>query len=255
MRHVLISTLILLGMASAAGAAPVHELLASTAGPPAESASTGAAGFHVGPTDPTATPANIHVSDSEIFRRFGPESDAVAGHVHFRSTDIMSGLREDRAYGDDPEGSLWLVPVNWDARTGSLIPIQAIFGELPENEPAYAAIATKLREALIQQVWNGAPENWAQATDDKLAADPMALSVFTFIPSTIPDRIGGIAWHFEPETVAPRSKGVISIVIPQERLRDVMRPEWQELFAGEPTPIPPAQQIPEAERVAEAQRR
>src|SRR5690625_3997855 len=166
----------------------------------------------------------------------------------------MAGLREDRAYGDDPEGSLWLIPVNWDARTGSLIPIQVVFGELPENEPAYVAVAHKLREALVQQVWKGVPRNWAQAIEDKVTADPMALSVFTFIPSTIPDRIGGIAWHFEPETVAPGSKGVISVVIPQEQIRDVMRPEWQELFAGEPTPIPPAQQMIEAQKLAEIRR-
>jgi len=250
MRHVLISISILLGMASASGATPVHGLLATMVGPFGGNESIGAAD-HV---SPIGAPTNIHASDSEIFRRFGPESDAVAGHVHFRSPDIMSGLREDRAYGDDPEGSLWLIPVNWDARTGSLIPIQAVFGELPENEPAYVAVAHKLREALVQQVWKGVPRNWAQAIEDKVTADPMALSVFTFIPSTIPDRIGGIAWHFEPETVAPGSKGVISVVIPQEQIRDVMRPEWQELFAGEPTPIPPAQQMIEAQKLAEIRR-
>lgn len=193
-------------------------------------------------------------SDGEFFRRFGPESDNVTGHVHFRSPEILSGLREDRAFGDNPdEPSLWLIPVNWDARTGSLISIQAIFGDLPAGEPAYAAIAAELRAALIRQVWDGRPEGWAQAIEEEVAPDPMALSVFTFIPSTVPDRIGGIAWHFEPETVAPRSKGVISIVIPQKQLRDVMRPEWQELFAGDPIPIPPAQEMLEAERLAEAQ--
>src|SRR5690625_4216135 len=175
MRHVLISISILLGMASATGATPVHGLLATMVGPFGANESIGAAD-HV---SPIGAPANIHSSDSEIFRRFGPESDAVSGHVHFRSPDIMSGLREDRAYGDDPEGSLWLIPVNWDARTGSLIPIQAVFGELPENKRAYATIAAKLREALIQQVWNGAPERWAQAINAEVAADPVALSVFT----------------------------------------------------------------------------
>lgn len=251
-----IFTLIMLGLVGAASAAPAQGMFAPSADPSAESKSTRAAGFYIGPTDLDLTeiPASIRVSDNEIFRRFGPESDAVSGHVHFRSPDIMSGLREDRAYGDDPEGSLWLIPVNWDARTGSLIPIQAIFGELPKDQPAYGTIAKKLREALIQQVWNGAPGGWAQAIDERVVADPMALSVFTFIPSTVPDRIGGIAWHFEPETVAPRSKGVISIIIPQERIRDVIRPEWREMFAGEPSPIPPAQQMLEAERVAEAQR-
>src|SRR5690625_2014841 len=250
MRHVLISILILFGTASASGATPVHGLLATMVGPLVGNESIEAAD-HV---SPTKAPTDIHASDSEIFRRFGPESDAVTGHVHFRSTDIMSGLRQDRGYGDDPGGSLWLIPVNWDARTGSLIPIQAIFGELPENEPAYAAIAIKLRKALIQQVWSGTPENWAQAIKDRVAANPMALSVFTFIPSTIPDRIGGIGWNFEPEPVAPRARGVISSVSPQEQLRDVIRPEWKELFAGEPAPIPPAQQMLEAEKLAGIQR-
>src|SRR5690625_3870293 len=151
MRHVLVSISILLGMASASGATPVHGLLATMVGPFGGNESIGAAD-HV---SPIGAPTNIHASDSEIFRRFGPESDAVAGHVHFRSPDIMSGLREDRAYGDDPEGSLLLIPVNWDARTGSLIPIQALFGELPENEPAYAAVAHTLRDAPVQQVRKG----------------------------------------------------------------------------------------------------
>jgi hypothetical protein len=34
--------------------------------------------------------------------------------------------------------------------------------------------------------------------------------------------------------VAPGSEGAVSVVVPQEQLRDVVAPEWRELFAGEP---------------------
>lgn len=247
MRSVLIS--ILLSFASTAGAvsdeiprpAPDPVLLASVenAMPPAGNTNSS-----------VAIPVRLLASDDDFLRRFGPNSESVVGHVHFRSMEIMSGLREDRAYGDDPEGALWLIPVNWDIRTGTLISIQAIFGELPRSEPAYAAIALNLRDALVQQVWNGKPEAWAQAINREVKGDPMSLSVFTFVPSTVPDKIGGIAWHFEPERVAPLSRGIISIVIAQERLRNIIRPEWQGLFAGEPVPIPAAQQMLEAERLA-----
>lgn len=257
MRLILVSALLFLGAGTNADATSQHaypaafELVQLPAIGSERNADMQAAGLMRNAADPDLT--NGSAFDENFLRRFGPDSDVVGGHVHFRSDSIMSGLREDRAYVDDPDSALWLIPVNWDARTGSLIPIQAIFGEPADSEPAYIAIAKKLRKAITLQVWAGNPQDWQSAIEEQVQPDPMGLSIFTFVPSTEPDRIGGIAWHFEPETVAPLSKGIISIVIPQKKLRDIIHPDWQDMFGGEPANIPAVQHMPEVEQLAERQ--
>ncbi|HET7410048.1 MAG TPA: hypothetical protein VFJ13_07590, partial [Paracoccaceae bacterium] len=177
-----------------------------------------------------------------------PVRHEIEHRVHFRSPEIVSVLREDRAYGDGAHesganGSLWLIPVNWDARTGALIPIQSVLGDPADSQAAYDRVAAMLREATVEQVWDGAPRAWGEAIEAAIRPDPMYLSTFTFVPSTVPDRIGGIAWHFEPGMVAPGPEGAVGVVIPQEDLREIVAPEWRELFAGEPAEIPDARYV------------
>lgn len=165
---------------------------------------------------------------------FGPVEHEIRHEVHFRSPEIVSVLREDWAYEGGANGSLWLIPVNWDVRADALIPIQSVLGDPEDGGTAYRQVAELLQEATARQVWNGDPGDWEAAIEAAVQPDPMYLSTFTFVPSTIPERIGGIAWHFEPYMVAPGSEGPVTVVIPQKGLRDVIAPEWRELFAGEP---------------------
>ena len=182
---------------------------------------------------------------------FEPVLHEIQHRVHFRSPEIVSVLREDWAYEGGASGTLWLIPVNWDARTHALIPIQSVLGNPEESQGAYERVSALLREATVEQVWNGDARDWDAAIQAAVQPDPMYLSTFTFVPSTAPERIGGIAWHFEPYMVAPGSEGAVSVVIPQDQLRDMVAPEWRELFAGEPVGSLNARLVsPEDEKLA-----
>lgn len=168
---------------------------------------------------------------------FQPVRHDIDHRVMFESPEVVSVLREDWAYEGGANGSLWLIPVNWDARADALIPIQSVLGDPADSQPAYDRVADMLRDATADQVWGGHPADWEGAIEAAVQPDPMYLSTFTFVPSTVPERIGGIAWHFEPYMVAPGSEGAVTVVIPQDELRDVVAPEWREMFAGQPAEI------------------
>ena len=152
-------------------------------------------------------------------------------------------LREDWAYEGGANGSLWLIPVNWDARADALIPIQSVLGDPSDSQHAYDRVAALLREATVHAGLGRPPAEWQGAIEAAVQPDPMYLSTFTFVPSTVPDRIGGIAWHFEPYVVAPGSEGAISVVIPQDQLRGLVAPEWRDMFAGEPAEVVSARYV------------
>lgn len=164
----------------------------------------------------------------------GPMENGIEHRVMFESPEIVSVLREEWAYEGGANGSLWLMPVNWDARADQLIPIQSVLGDPAESQAAYDKVARLLEEATLAQVWNGNAQGWDGAIEAAVEPDPMYLSTFTFVPSTQPERIGGIAWHFEPYAVAPGAEGAVTVVIPQDELRDIVAPEWRGMLAGEP---------------------
>lgn len=165
---------------------------------------------------------------------FEPVRHEIDHRIMFESPEIVSVLREDWAYEGGANGSLWLIPVNWDARADALIPIQSVLADPDDSQRAYDRVAALLRDATVEQVWDGSPADWEGAIEAAVQADPMYLSTFTFVPSTVPERIGGIAWHFEPYTVAPGAEGAVTVVIPQEELRGLVAPEWRDMLAGEP---------------------
>ena len=239
MHRILITTTFLVGLGTAAIAAPNHDGQV----------------FRADSTETDAEPSPGWVRETidsarreademaAIAREQGisavPVRQAIENRVQFQSPEIVSILREDWAY-EGGSGTLWLIPVNWNIRANTLIPIQSVLGDPADGQYAYDRVATLLREAIAQQVWHGEPRDWSQAIDASIRPDPMYLSTFTFVPSTVPDRIGGIAWHFEPSMVAPGSEGAVSVIIPQADLREVIAPEWHELFAGEPAERPAA---------------
>lgn len=181
---------------------------------------------------------------------FQPVRHDIEHRVMFESPEIVSVLREDWAYEGGANGSLWLIPVNWDARADALIPIQSVLGDPADSQQAYDRVAEILRDATTEQVWGGDARDWESAIEAAVQADPMFLSTFTFVPSTVPERIGGIAWHFEPYMVAPGSEGAVTVVIPQEQLRGLVAPEWREMLAGEPAEVVNARYVtPDDERL------
>ena len=47
-------------------------------------------------------------------------------------------------------------------------------------------------------------------------------------------RIGGLKIHIDPYVIGPYAEGAYDITVPQAEFRDLIRPEYRDLFAGEP---------------------
>lgn len=221
-RPILVCTTILLGAGTASALPP------PTPTPPhAAPLADPQAGSPAATRDAHGAGAQGWVRDSLDAARRGE------GRVLFDSGDLLSVLRHDRAYGDGGE-SVWLVPVNWDVRAGRLIPIEAVFGAPESHAASYAGLAKILRAATVQQVWGGNPGPWRDEITTEVQPDPAWLSTFTFVPSTLPGKIGGIAWHFAPEVIAPAGRGTVSVTLPQAALRDLVVSAWRDRFGGQP---------------------
>jgi|GEM_PF-284010 len=52
--------------------------------------------------------------------------------------------------------------------------------------------------------------------------------------STEAGRLGGLKVHVDPYIIGPYAEGAYEIVVPQAQFRDLVRPEYRDLFAGEP---------------------
>ncbi len=72
---------------------------------------------------------------------------------------------------------------------------------------------------------------------DGLTMDDALQGNISLIGSTEPDRFGGFALHFAPYELGSYAEGAFHITVPQDSFRDFLKPEFQDLFAGEPVTI------------------
>lgn len=161
-----------------------------------------------------------------------PLDHRIDQQLMFRSDDLTSILREDFAYADGGHGTTWLIPVNWNAGTQDLIAIQDLFGE--RGDPRYDRLAAIVRDHVLDDHWGGQADGWESAIDAIVRPDPDYLSVYTFVPSTVPGKAGGLAWHFAPYDVAPGSDGIVTVTVPLAEIDEMISPAMRGYFAGQP---------------------
>ena len=104
-----------------------------------------------------------------------------------------------------------------------------------ESEQALAtlvcnALLDDLRATTSDATLNGTRLNCSQGGPLPFFGGPPLI----FLPSTEPDKFGGVAMFVSAGRIAPIQMGEFILTIPQADLRDYVRPADQNLFAGEP---------------------
>lgn len=71
-----------------------------------------------------------------------------------------------------------------------------------------------------------------------LLPEPAQWSSVSLLPSTQAGQFGGLMVHFNPYDIGPYAEGSYDIAVPQAEFADLLKPEYREIFAGEPV-LPP----------------
>ena len=59
-------------------------------------------------------------------------------------------------------------------------------------------------------------------------------SDFVLVPSTMPDKIGGLVFLFDPYAIGPYAEGDYAVLIPLSAFESELSPVWADAFGGEP---------------------
>jgi hypothetical protein len=87
--------------------------------------------------------------------------------------------------------------------------------------------AKRSREGAVADVATWPCPKWADAN-------------FVLAPSTVPKKLGGLIFLFDPYVVGPYSEGGYEVTAPQSDFRAAVAPAYADEFAGEPKPAPAA---------------
>ncbi|RMF39174.1 MAG: DUF3298 domain-containing protein [Alphaproteobacteria bacterium] len=170
----------------------------------------------------------------EAGQRFRPYSMEISDELRFLSPRYASVLRRIAVHTGGAHGNLVLEAVTADRGTGRLIRLDELLGG-PKGGRALKAIAGFLAREIARKAHGGKPdESWRAAIRAATAPDVAVLQNFTLARSSLPDRIGGLAFHFAPYEVAPYATGPVEIVVPQALFHDGLKPGIAALFGGEP---------------------
>jgi hypothetical protein len=151
----------------------------------------------------------------------------------FASPEFLSVVRTIRI--DAGTGATLLVePVTLDRRGGDFVALDGLLAG-PAGGRALEAIAKDLRRLIVDRVHGGtlAPE-WRAAVLGATQPDVAVLQAFSLARSTLPGRIGGLAFHFSPGEVAPAAQGAVEVAVPAAVFAAGLRPALAPLFGGEP---------------------
>lgn len=145
------------------------------------------------------------------------------------TADFVSVLRWVETYSGGAHGNVYIETLNWSVRDNALIRLDAILSEDAAGAKALRAIARALRADLSAR-----PDLWPDSIAMATVPDPAALQSFTLEPSSVPGRIGGLAFHFGPYEVGPYSSGPQRVVIGQALFHSGLKPAFRALFDGAP---------------------
>ena len=100
--------------------------------------------------------------------------------------------------------------------------------------PIYDGIAT---EKTVRNGDIGSYEQFLGEVEDALGAAELLTGEVSLVQSTEADKLGGFAVHFAPYEIGSYAEGAYHVTIPQAEFRDFLKPEYTDLFAGEPAEI------------------
>ena len=168
---------------------------------------------------------------------FQPYEVIITDRVTLATPEFVSILRQGYAFTGGGQGNEWSEPVLWEVAQLKVVGIERLLGDGSRRRDGLRALSEILRAGIAEQVWdNQIDPTWVEDIEAVTAPDPAILSNFVLLPSTVPGKIGGLAFQYDRYSVAPYVLGSAEIVVPQAQIRDYLRPRLQALFGGAPQP-------------------
>lgn len=136
--------------------------------------------------------------------------------------------------GAHPNNSL--IGIIHDTGTGQTIKASGLFSD-PQS--AAKRMAAPLRASLLAQKMqrygeNAVPAEIEAELVETLPADSGLSGEVVLVPSTQLGKIGGLKILFSPYEIGPYVEGSYEAVIPQSVFASELKPEYADMFAGEP---------------------
>lgn len=192
--------------------------------------------------------ARLGVEAGRQFREFGPRAKEayqqssrqdrwrkwsleIEHQVTFHNARVVSVLRKTWAYTGGAHGNVGLDSVIYDREMDAVLGLDDFFGSMSDGAPVLETMAGYARNILIEKLAQASDPDWIR---DGTAPKRATYNTFTLVPSTEPDKAGGITVHFGPYAVAPYAAGPQRVVIPQRVVSDNLTHPWRDLFAGTP---------------------
>ncbi len=146
----------------------------------------------------------------------------------------LSGLGYSDTGGAHPNNTL--MGIIHDTSTAQTLKASALFSD---PEAAANLIAAPLRASLVDQKMqrygaNAVRDEIEAELAEILPADSGLSGEVVLVASTEEGKIGGLKILFSPYEIGPYVEGSYEAVIPQSVFANVLKPEYVDLFAGEP---------------------
>jgi hypothetical protein len=127
----------------------------------------------------------------------------------------------------------------YDTETGERMRVGDLFADRATAASALAPIVAEgIAEAKVQR--SGSPdsrETFLGEAKDALGNLDVLSGEISLIASTDAEKLGGIVLHFAPYEIGSYAEGAYHVTLPQAGFHDLLKPEYADLFAGDPADI------------------
>lgn len=155
----------------------------------------------------------------------------------FVSRDAISLLKVMETYTGGAHGNVIYRGMNYDLRRKAEISASELFGigSSADTGAALKDLTDRVRAGVKAQKQAKLGKDYDPRHDDFwLDSFVLPLETMTFVPSSQPGKIGGLAFHLGPYVVGPFSEGAYHVVVPARDLAPLLTPAWRKRFGGNP---------------------
>ena len=127
----------------------------------------------------------------------------------------------------------------YNTQTGERMRIGNLFSD---KEAAAAALAPKVYELVARAKTDrsGSPDSYEMflgESKDAMGVSDVLAGNISLVASTEAGKLGGFALHYAPYEIGSYAEGAYHITVPEADFRNLLKPEYQSLFSGDPAEI------------------
>lgn len=171
----------------------------------------------------------------DFFRRY---SLTINWTEYFVSARYLSLVEEVHQYTGGAHGNFGFSSLLWDLKTHREITLEDMFVDVSDNSPALRALSKHLRKALVDEKMSKAGLDRTEAETDEglnqLTTERSAFGEFALVPTMIEGKAAGLEFLYGPYHLGSYAEGDYRLYVPAEIFAEFLKPEFGNLFAGEP---------------------